>query len=218
MNNKKYRLTEESIDYCGHMLHRIQALRDFGDVKADEFGGFVESEDNLSHEGNAWVFDQAKVFGNSFVYRDAEVFDNALVYGIARVSDQASVYDYAQVSGYAYIGGNAKIHGCAKIYSDVGICGDADICSDAVITKREDYIIFKNWWSSGRFFTWTRSNDKWKVGCFYGTDEELVKKAYKDSEVSGREYLRIVNYVREIQGKSPYYPLIINKKLNETQH
>ena len=38
----------------------------------------------------------------------------------------------------------------------------------------------------------------WKVGCFYGTGEELIAKAYKDSELSDREYERIVNYVRSI--------------------
>ena len=35
----------------------------------------------------------------------------------------------------------------------------------------------------------------WKVGCFFGTGDELIAKAYKDSEVSGREYKRIVEYV-----------------------
>ena len=35
----------------------------------------------------------------------------------------------------------------------------------------------------------------WRVGCFYGTGEELIKKAYKDSKKSGREYERIVKYV-----------------------
>ena len=35
----------------------------------------------------------------------------------------------------------------------------------------------------------------WNVGCFYGTGEELIAKAYKDSEFSGREYERIVKYV-----------------------
>ena len=38
----------------------------------------------------------------------------------------------------------------------------------------------------------------WKVGYFYGTGEELIKKAYEDSELSGREYERIVNYVESI--------------------
>ena len=38
----------------------------------------------------------------------------------------------------------------------------------------------------------------WSVGCFYGTGEELIAKAYKDSELSGREYERVVNYVKSI--------------------
>ena len=58
--------------------------------------------------------------------------------------------------------------------------------------------MFKNWWSSDRYFTWTRSNNMWKVGCFYGTGEELIKKAYADSEKSGKEYERMVKYVESI--------------------
>ena len=38
----------------------------------------------------------------------------------------------------------------------------------------------------------------WVVGCFFGTGEELIKKAYKDSDVSGREYERVVRYVESI--------------------
>ena len=38
----------------------------------------------------------------------------------------------------------------------------------------------------------------WKVGCFYGTGKELIDKAYRDSEISGREYERIVKYVETI--------------------
>ena len=60
------------------------------------------------------------------------------------------------------------------------------------------YITFKNFWSSGRHFTWTRSNNTWSVGCFYGTGDELIKKAYKDSKKSGREYERVVRYVESI--------------------
>ena len=59
-------------------------------------------------------------------------------------------------------------------------------------------MVFKNWWSSGRYFTWTRSNNMWSVGCFYGTGEELIKKAYQDSKKSGLEYERIVHYVEDV--------------------
>lgn len=88
--------------------------------------------------------------------------------------------------GNAWVYGDARVLGNAEVYDDARVCGDAD------------YIVFKNFWSSGRYFTWTRSNNMWKVGCFYGTGEELIKKAYADSEKSGREYERVVGYVEGI--------------------
>ena len=38
----------------------------------------------------------------------------------------------------------------------------------------------------------------WKGGCLYGTGEELIEKAYRDSEMSGEEYERGVKYVDAI--------------------
>lgn len=136
---KKYELTDEILEVGGHVLHRIKALRDFGNVKKGDIGGCIECEDNLSHYGDCWVY------------------------------------------------GNAKV------------LGDAEVLGNAEVEKKSDYIVFKNWWSSGRYFTWTRSNDMWSVGCFYGTGEELIKKAYNDSDESGREYKRIVKYVESIK-------------------
>ena len=231
---KKYKLTEESIIYFGRTLYRIEALKDFGNVKKGDKGGYVEKEDNLSQEGNCWIYGYAQVKGNAQVYGNAivrsdtqvygnaEVFGNAIVYDSARVYDNAKVYDdarvygnsevfgNAEVSGYAVVSdnvevsGKAKVFGNAKVYDSTVVCnnaqvyGNAEICSNAEIKNSSDYIVFKNCWSSGRYFTWTRSNNMWKVGCFYGTGEELIAKAYKDSELSGREYERVVNYVEAI--------------------
>ena len=71
-------------------------------------------------------------------------------------------------------------------------------------------MVFQNWWSSLRHFTWTRSNNMWKVGCFYGTGKELIEKAYKDSELSGREYKRVVEYVESILRDENQNKVIIN--------
>ena len=62
---KKYMLTDETTTIKGRTLHRIKALKDFGEVKAGDLGGFIEREENLSQEGNAWVGDYAKVFKRS---------------------------------------------------------------------------------------------------------------------------------------------------------
>ena len=61
--------------------------------------------------------------------------------------------------------------------------------------KLEEYREIKPYWDKRLF---SRSNNKWKVGCFYGSGKDLIAKAYKDSEKSGREYERVVNYVESI--------------------
>lgn len=150
---KKYKITEETLEINGIILHRIIALKDFYGVKKGDLGGFVEKESNLAHDYNCWIYNDAVVYGN------------------------------------------------AEVYCDATVCGNAKVYGNAEVEKKSDYIVFKNWWSSGRYFTWTRSNDMWSVGCFYGTGEELIKKAYKDSEEKGREYERIVRYVESIKSE-----------------
>ena len=39
----------------------------------------------------------------------------------------------------------------------------------------------------------------WKVGCFSGTGQELIEKAYKDNEKSGKSYEAYVNLVLELE-------------------
>lgn len=221
--SKKYKLTDETINLNGVTLYRIEALKYFGEIKKGDKGGFIESENNLAHEGDAWVSDNAHVYGDACVFNNAHVYGNAFVSGYAQVYGDAFVYgnawlyDNTRVCGYARVADNARVYGdadvcddssvfgSALVYDNARVCGDAlvrgyaCVCGDAEISNKSDYIVFQNWWSSGRYFTWTRSNNMWSVGCFYGTGEELIKKAYKDSELSGREYERIVKYVEEIR-------------------
>ena len=177
---KKFELTEETLELYGHTLYRIKALKDFGSVHKGDIGGVVEKEDNLSQYGDCWIGDDAKVWGNAEVYGDAQVYGYVQVFGDAKVYEHANVY------------------GDAKVCRNTRVCGNVEICGNAEIKSINDYAVFKNFWSSGRYFTWTKSNNMWKVGCFYGTGEELVKKAYEDSDESGKNYEIIVNSVKQI--------------------
>ena len=192
---KKYKLIEENIIYCGRTLYRIEALKDFGNVKKGDKGGYVEKEDNLSQEGDCWISGNAYVSGNAIVSDNAVVYDSAVICDNAKVYDDAEVYGDAQVYDNAEVSGNAQVYDNAQVFGNAEVYGNAEISGSAEIKDNSDYIIFKNWWSSGRYFTWTKSNNMWRVGCFYGTGEELIAKAYKDSELSGREYKRVVDYV-----------------------
>ena len=103
----KYEFTDETADG----LRRIRALRDIPHhgVSAGDLGGFIRSERNLSHFGDAWVGDNARVSGDATVcgsarvFDDAWAFDNTMVYGDARVYGRALLFDSARVSGNARV-------------------------------------------------------------------------------------------------------------------
>ena len=89
---KKYELTTEVQTFFGLKLHRIRALISFGNVTVGELGGWVEKEENLSHEGDAWVSGNAEVSGNAWVSGDAEVSGDARVYGNAEVYGVGAIF------------------------------------------------------------------------------------------------------------------------------
>lgn len=150
---KKYELTDDIKCLDNNItLHRIKALRDFGNVKAGDLGGYIESEGNLSQNGDSWVGDYAMVYGDAvvydsaMVYGDARVYGNARVYDYARVCDHAKVHDtayisdfceiygYANVCGDAWIMDNAHIYGCAEVSGDVWVKDNAEVWEDAIVT------------------------------------------------------------------------------------
>lgn len=244
---KKYRLTDEYIKFYGKKLYRIEALKNFSHIKKGDLGGFIEKEENLSHDGYCWVYDNAKVYDNArvfhnarvfdgaeiydcaLVYRNALVYDNAWVYGNARILDDVRVYGNAEVYDFATVLNNAEIYGNARVYENAEVYGDAKVYEDAqlsgyakvsdyakllgsvllsgnehisgnaVVTCDSDYVVFKNNWSSVRYFIWTKSNDMWQVGFFHGTGEELIKKAYEDNEESGKKYEAYVKLVETLK-------------------
>ena len=85
----KYVLTSDFIIVGDKKLHRIRAVRSFGNVQKGELGGYIESPKNLRHTGLSWIG------GNALVYDDSIVYDDAVVCGDAVVRDRSEVYDKA---------------------------------------------------------------------------------------------------------------------------
>ena len=137
--NKKYELTAETIIYSGRTLYRIRALQDFGHVKAGELGGYVQSEENLNHDGRCWVFDNAKVFDNARVSDDAmvfgtvRIFGNARMFGSARGQDAIKVFGDAKVYDSATVFGDAKVYGNARVYGDACVGDNAKVFDSAAV-------------------------------------------------------------------------------------
>ena len=105
MNTKFELLVDDTIEVFGRKLFRVKAKINSGTVEAGELGGYIEKEENLSENGDAWVSGDARVSD------DAMVYDNARLYDDARVYDNARVYGNARVSGDARVYGNAWVYG-----------------------------------------------------------------------------------------------------------
>lgn len=149
--DKKFELTDETIDFRGKTLYRIKALKDFGSVKTGDLGGFIEKESNLSQRDNCWICYDARVFGDATIYGnaeiygkarvynnaevsgDAKVFSNAVIYGDAEIFGNASIYGNARVCGNAEIFENARVYGLAFIYGDAQVFGKARVCGNAEV-------------------------------------------------------------------------------------
>lgn len=143
---KKYEiLKDQAITMNGSTIYRIKALKNFGDVEAGDMGGFVESEDNLSHEGPCWIYGDAMVYHKAkvkdnaiirdyvHVFNNARVMENAIVEGHARVSDDSTVFGNARVKDNANVFGRGIIHGFAIVQDNATVFEQARICGETII-------------------------------------------------------------------------------------
>ncbi len=165
---KKYEFTGEEKVVDNHTLHRVRALRNFGVVRAGDLGGWIESEDNLSHDGYAWVFGRSRVEGNAYVGGNARVGGNALVSDAAWVGGNALVSDAAWVFGRSRVEGNA----------DFSIIGG-----------------FGSFFRTTTFFRCQDGKVRTQCGCFYGDLDEFrakVKETHGESKMA-KEYLMIAD-------------------------
>lgn len=146
---KKYEFTGKTWQYDGTTLHEIRALRDLHIVatnsdteaiiiRAGDIGGWIESEANLSHDGNCWVDDNARVYGTSSVKDDAYVGNNAdvcssTVANNARVVDNAEISHFSEVLEAAFVSGDAVVTDHSKI-SEKAIVGDNAFIASSTIS------------------------------------------------------------------------------------
>ena len=216
---KKYELTTNTKMWFGRKLYQIKALKDFGNVKAGNLGGYIEKEENLSHDGNAWVYDSALVYDNACVFSNARIFGNAKVYGYAQIFSNALIYDNTRVYNDAWIYGNACVFGDAEVFDNARVFDNAEIFDnarvfgdahvydnawiyrDAQISNNADYIYFKGFGSENRNTTMfkTKNRDVYvSCGCFTGSLRafmDKVKETHGNTKYA-KEYLACVEVAK----------------------
>lgn len=128
MERKYELLTDQTKEFRNGTVYRIQALKDINDyIKKGDIGGWVSSENNLSHDGTCWIDNNAVVCEKARVKDNAYVYDNAMIYGHAIISGNA------KVSGNAFLEDECHVHGDARVFGTPIICDSANIYGNSAI-------------------------------------------------------------------------------------
>jgi len=124
-------------------VKQIRAVRDFQEyeprrrangemrthlVKEGTVGGWIETEDNLSHEGNCWLAKDSFACGNAKISEDADISVHCIIMGDAIVKGKAIVSGLTTISGNASICGGYTLWGTsisqdAEIFDDTHVVG-----------------------------------------------------------------------------------------------
>ena len=158
METLKYKLTDETIEFDGKTLHRIEALKDFGHIHKGDKGGFVEGEKNLSQDGDCWIYDDAKVYDMGFVLGNSKVYGDSVINKAVKIEGNSviinstirwrtkvtnskinksfisckwiasSALENVTITGVANVNDSTIISPTEVEYEDVEIYGNAIIC------------------------------------------------------------------------------------------
>jgi hypothetical protein len=177
MAEKKYRLTEDTIIVNGRTLYRIQALLDFGNVKMGDIGGYVQSEDNLFHHNDAWIYDNAKV------------------YDMALLTDDAKIYGKTEIYGNARVRGKARLNDEEKVFGETEISGNTQLCGKITISSNNDYFTIQPFGSRSDSLTLTRDRMAFskRISC---TWDKLLKN-HNETYWFKEQYKKIIEFANE---------------------
>ena len=200
---------ENTIEFEGRVLHRIRALKNFNDVKTGDIGGFIQTEYNLSQEGNCWIYDNAMCMDNAKCTDDSKMFDRSCMCGNSRMYDNSEMYDNSRMYNNAMMRDNSKMYNNAmmcdnsKMYNNSKMCDNSSLygnakISDNTILKNNDKLYGKvnkpfkkifQYQCKHRYLTaiLTEENEiLYSIGCQTGiTKEEFINRIYNDCEIEG---------------------------------
>jgi hypothetical protein len=222
----KYEITNETRAIELKTVHRIRALKDFGDVKAGDYGGWVQTKNNLSQEGDCWIYDEAIAMDMARIKDNAKLMNESRASGHAKILDSAILTNSAEAFDRCHIYGNAKIQGFAKVYGEAEVYGDTVMKDQARAHKSAwvygNDIVLSNTMNvteratrtpisvNGlnydvtitdnhiRFDCETRSINDW----INITDEELLKINGRKAVIFNRRYRKIIMELLEEQKQS----------------
>ena len=135
---KKYEFVENDVIVLNDTitLRRIRSLVEIEHVcKPGDLGGYIEKEENLSHEGKCWVANNSWVYDNAQITEDALVRDCAVVCGNVKMSGRSLAFCNAHLSGNVQLNGSSSVLDNARVSGNVVLNG-AVVSGNATVAGR----------------------------------------------------------------------------------
>lgn len=161
---------------------------------------------------NVYILDGAFVDGNSHIQgNNCWIGNSAVITGSASVYGEVTIRDYARVDNGSTVNARnfeamiedvVKITDGAVVICDsepVRVCGYARIGHGVTIRSTRDYMCFRDCITDTDDLTWTRRDDRWAVGTFDGTAEELIEYGRASGTEHAAYYEAIVELVEKIK-------------------
>ena len=182
MENRKYEMTNITMEFEERTLYRIRALKNFRNVKAGDLGGWVSGKHNLSQEGDCWIYDEAKCMDNARMYHNSAMYNNAVMLDNSKMFENSRMYR------------DSRLKNKENLYGKL-------------VTKVDRFIEINN--TGGRIVTGVLKDGKilYNIGCQNEiTKEVFVDRIYNDDggiekHPYRKEYLKIIDVIESYLSK-----------------
>ena len=125
MENRKYEITDITMEFEERTLYRIRALKNFRNVKAGDLGGWVSGKHNLSQEGECWIYDEAKCMDNARMYHNSAMYNNAVM------CDFSEMHGCSEMHNYSAMLDNSRMYNCSAMYDNSRMYNDSKMYSNS---------------------------------------------------------------------------------------
>ena len=163
---------------------------------------------------NSYILDNSKIKQATII--NSTISDSGCW---SSIIDSSTIYNYSRIkdSGVSKTTAcNCDFYDCNILESNAAMCSfnkvtlsrvnisDFTLISVSLLghgtlnINKENTIVFKNFWSSGRYFLYHIPTRTWYVGCFKGNSEALLRKAIADSEEKYEMYKKYVDFVQNM--------------------
>ena len=125
MENRKYEMTNITMEFEERTLYRVRALKNFRNVKAGDLGGWVSGKHNLSQEGECWIYDEAKCMDNARMYHNSAMYNNAVM------CDFSEMHGCSEMHNYSAMLDNSRMYNCSAMYDNSRMYNDSKMYSNS---------------------------------------------------------------------------------------